>query len=185
MAATKRKSPDADYLERYYREEVRAHGRKYPGFHWPSLEVMFNLIYSYDVALNQIAGALAPHRLSPSAFNVLMILKRSGGAGRPLTGLSELLVVSRASVTGLVDCLEERGLVERTSDPADRRVRVAKITPKGAALIEELLPDYYPGIRAMCSALNAKEKSELCELLTKLRRGIRRASDTDEASHHA
>jgi MarR family 2-MHQ and catechol resistance regulon transcriptional repressor len=173
MTAAKRKDEEGDRLERYYRDEVRAYGRNHPEFHWPSSEVMFNLIYTYDVALGALAAALTPHRISPSAFNVMMILRRSGDRGRPLTELSQLLVVSRASVTGLVDCLEERGLVARTSDPSDRRLKVARLTADGEALLDRLLPDYYPRIRSMCSGLTAKEKSELCELLAKLRRGMR------------
>jgi DNA-binding MarR family transcriptional regulator len=175
MGSTKKRE-GGDFLEEYYRREVRPHGTRYAGFHWPSFEVLFNLIYTYSVALNEVTELLAPHRLSPSAFNVMMILKRSGAEGRPLTELSELLVVSRANVTGLVDCLEQRGLVARTANPRDRRVRVAKLTPKGEALLERFLPDYYPEIRTMCSALNAREKAQLCELLAKLRRGMQRAA---------
>jgi MarR family 2-MHQ and catechol resistance regulon transcriptional repressor len=134
--------------------------------------VLLNLVYTYDVTANHLARRLAEHGLSLSAFNLLMILNRSGNHGCPLYEIGELLLVSRANITGLMDCLERKGLVERVSDKRDRRVRVATITQKGGALLESLLPSHYSEVRLICSRLSSAEKSQLRALLTKLRRSV-------------
>jgi MarR family 2-MHQ and catechol resistance regulon transcriptional repressor len=117
-----------DPRERYYAERVRAHSRDNPDIHWPSAEVVFNLIYTYDVVLAEVTHALARFDLTPAGFNVLKILRRAGTEGCPLGELSKLLVVSKANVTGLIDVLEKRGLIERASERSDRRIRLARIT---------------------------------------------------------
>src|SRR5262249_51771822 len=99
--------------------------------------------------------------------------------GCPLHELSELLLVSRANITGLVDSLEQRGLVSRIPDENDRRVRLASITPAGKQLLEEYLPDHYKMIRRLCSGLSDEEKAALSDLLTKLRRNVRGLPETE------
>ena len=60
--------------------------------------------------------------------------------GRPvsMSEVAKLLCCDASNVTGIVDRLEARGLVERRSAPADRRVKVLALTEQGAALCEEL-----------------------------------------------
>lgn len=57
----------------------------------------------------------------------------------PLGGheLARHLDVSMPTVTGLVDRLVERGMVERREDPADRRVRLTALSAAGEAFIAE------------------------------------------------
>ena len=58
----------------------------------------------------------------------------------PLTGhdLADRLGVSTATTSGLVDRLVERGVVERTDDPDDRRVRRVRLSPAGARVVRDL-----------------------------------------------
>ena len=51
---------------------------------------------------------------------------------------AKLLSCDASNVTGIVDRLEARGLVERRSAPGDRRVKMLALTDKGASLREEL-----------------------------------------------
>ena len=170
--ATRSKQSQVDKREHYYRGRVREHGRRYAQFHLPSVQVLLDLVYTYDVTASRLARRLAEHGLSLSAFNLLMILSRSGSDGCPLSEIGELLLVSRANITGLMDCLERKALVERVSEKRDRRVRVGRITQKGEALLESLLPDHYSEVRMICSALSNAEKTQLHTLLTKLRQSL-------------
>ena len=119
----------ADKREHYYLDRMRHHSRRYREFHWPSVELVVNLFYTYDVLYMRLAREAEREGLSTAAFNVLMILSRRGEEGCPMSELGELLLVSRANVTGLVDCLERRGLVERVASAEDRRVKLARICP--------------------------------------------------------
>jgi DNA-binding MarR family transcriptional regulator len=49
--------------------------------------------------------------------------------GRRLTEFAELMQVTKAAVTQLVDHLERHGLVERVPDPTDRRATIVRATP--------------------------------------------------------
>jgi DNA-binding MarR family transcriptional regulator len=86
--------------------------------------------------------------------------------------LGELLLVSRANTTGLVDLLERRGLVERFASPLDRRVRLVRLTRAGVALLESILPGHYGRVRELLRGVNNREKAELSKLLTKLRHNV-------------
>jgi len=57
----------------------------------------------------------------------------------PMSEVAEALSCDASNVTGIIDRLESRGLVERRSDPNDRRVRMLIVTRKGAVLRERLV----------------------------------------------
>lgn len=57
----------------------------------------------------------------------------------PMSVLAERLFCDASNVTGLVDRLEARGLVERRSHDHDRRVKALTLTPSGVALRDQVL----------------------------------------------
>ena len=84
--------------------------------------------------------------------------------------LGELLLVSRANITGLVGCLERRGLVERAVSREDRRVRLVRLTKAGGRLLEKILPRHYSGVRDALEGMSDRSKADLSKLLMRLRR---------------
>ncbi len=56
-----------------------------------------------------------------------------------MSEVAEALSCDASNVTGIIDRLESRGLVERRSDPSDRRVRMLIVTGKGARLRQRLV----------------------------------------------
>jgi DNA-binding MarR family transcriptional regulator len=56
----------------------------------------------------------------------------------PMSELAEALHCDNSNVTGIVDRLEDRGLVERRSASHDRRVKMLAVTPRGAEIRERL-----------------------------------------------
>jgi MarR family 2-MHQ and catechol resistance regulon transcriptional repressor len=86
-----------------------------------------------------------------------------------LHDLGELLLVSRANITGLIDHLEQKELVTRSVDLADRRARFAKITPSGQALLEQLIPAHNETVQLLLQEMTGDEKQMLIKLLKKAR----------------
>jgi MarR family 2-MHQ and catechol resistance regulon transcriptional repressor len=166
---TQKMSPEADKREHHYLKRMHHHSGKYAEFHWPSVELLVNLAYSYDVIYAHLARKIESHGLSLGAFNVLMILSRGEDEGYPMHELGELLLVSRANITGLVDCLAQKGLVERSQDEKDRRVRLVRLTKTGEKLLESMLPAHYARVREMLKGVSNKDKANLSKLLMKLR----------------
>lgn len=70
--------------------------------------------------------------LSPVQCHVLHLIE----PGQPMSmrQLAETLACDASNVTGLVDRLEARGLVQRRPSPQDRRVKVLDLTPTGTRL---------------------------------------------------
>jgi DNA-binding MarR family transcriptional regulator len=73
-------------------------------------------------------------------MGVLMRLRYLGDMS--ISGLAEVLGMGLPNVTGLVDRLEERGLVERLRDPGDRRVVRVHLTEAGGRI-----PDGMEGLQ--------------------------------------
>ena len=72
-------------------------------------------------------------RLSLVHLNVLMTLDTDGEL--PMGALADALDVSQASITGIIDRMEQRGIVERRRDDGDRRVVRVAMTDEGRRLI--------------------------------------------------
>jgi 4'-phosphopantetheinyl transferase len=73
-------------------------------------------------------------KLSLVHLNVLIVLNAEGPL--PMRGLAEALDVSQASATGIVDRMEQRGLVTREHDAEDRRVVRVLPSDIGRSLID-------------------------------------------------
>ncbi|HMF57819.1 MAG TPA: MarR family transcriptional regulator [Pyrinomonadaceae bacterium] len=159
----------SDKREHHYLGRVREHGERFAEFDRPSVELLLNLAYTYDVIHTHIARKIETHGLSLGAFNVLTILSRYGKEGCQMSELGELLLVSRANVTGLVDYLVKKNLVERTEDARDRRVRMVRLTKGGQSILESILPAHYARVREMFRGMSVKDKAALSKLLVRLR----------------
>ena len=161
-----------DRREAFYHEKIRQCGPQYPGFDRLSTETALNLLYTYDV-FHQVTGRyLAGFGLSKSTFNVLMLLRHGGPDGMLLHDLGELLLVSRANITGLVDHLEQKGFVKRVVDTQDRRGRLARLTKRGEDLLDHFVPVHYRNVNELLKDLSPDEKETLIGLLKKTRSSL-------------
>lgn len=134
--------------------------------------LVYNILRTHSSLSPFIDRGLRDLRLTGAQLNTLLVLREAGPAGLPLTEIGQRLVVTKSNVTGLIDRLEREGLVERDNHP-DRRVTLAKLTPRGNALLEAALPRRRQILAELLGGLTAEEKGQLIGLLTKLRRGLR------------
>jgi DNA-binding MarR family transcriptional regulator len=84
----------------------------------------------------------------------------------PMRYLAQALACDNSNVTGIVDRLEARGLVERRADPNDRRVKMLVVTPEGAAL-RRRVKERMEEPPEVLKQLTADEQRELRDLLRK------------------
>ncbi len=73
--------------------------------------------------------------ISMAQLNILYLLHRSGEM--TMSRLAEGLNVSMSNATGLIDRMEERGFIERTGVPEDRRIVVVGLTDSGRQVLDE------------------------------------------------
>jgi DNA-binding MarR family transcriptional regulator len=81
--------------------------------------------------------------------------------------LAERLKSDPSNVTGLVDRLEARGLVERRPDPKDRRVKGLALTSAGARMRERLFARLYSAPRSV-TELAERDQRSLRDLLQRI-----------------
>ena len=161
-----------DRRESYYDERLKEAGPHYPGFDLLSFQVSLSLLYTYDVFHQLVSRYMSDFGLSKSTLNILMLLRHAPAEGMQLHDLGELLLVSRANITGLIDHLEEKGYVRRVVDTNDRRARYARITKKAEALLDEFIPVHHGNIHMLMGDLTAGEKETLVMLLKKTRSSL-------------
>ncbi|MGA2916082.1 MAG: MarR family transcriptional regulator [Sedimentisphaerales bacterium] len=113
--------------------------------------------------------------LTDVQFNVMMLLVYQTGpeGGLSQAQLSDMMLVNRANVTTLIDRMEKAGLVVRTSDSADRRTNIIKLTAKGKNLYTKAEPDYDQQIKKMMAGLNQSEQKKLISTLEKVRADLK------------
>ena len=127
------------------------------------------------------ARALASIRdtgLGATDFGILEALLHKGPL--PVNVLGRKLLLTSGSITTAVDRLVERGLVARTEDAADRRVRLVTLTAAGRRLITPVYARHAADLDAVVGVLSAGERRTLLALLRKLGRGAEHASTTME-----
>lgn len=115
-------------------------------------EAVMNTIRTADMLFDRIGRLLRPLNVSAAGGLVLGLL-RDRGAMSP-SELGDRLIVTRATVTGLLDSLERHGFVSRTANPVDRRSLVVDITPAGLTVLQELRTLIHRHEKAWMSALS-------------------------------
>ncbi|AOP45995.1 MarR family winged helix-turn-helix transcriptional regulator [Streptomyces lydicus] len=108
--------------------------------------------------------AAAEHSLTGAQARVLTLLSVEP---LPMRKVAERLKCEPSNVTGIVDRLEARGLVERRPDPADRRVKLAAPTAEGARTAEALRTSLHFA-REPLGKLTVAERTLLKELLQRM-----------------
>ena len=144
----------------------------------PRYQALLQLLRTADTVWNASRVFFGRWDLSPSQFNVLNLL-RLNPAGLSQTDLSRQLIMHRSNVTGLVDRLEQRGLVERKDVAADRRAYSVVLTDAGAALLRDILPRYYRGADEVWAHVSAKRAAELMADLRQVAQNTRRIAGSE------
>jgi DNA-binding MarR family transcriptional regulator len=117
-------------------------------------------------AKEQALEAYATTGLHPYHHAVLAVLDE--GSRETQGAIADALGYDRGQLVGLLDELEERGLVERRRDPADRRRQSVRITPDGKRALAKLRTLAIKLENDFLGDLDESERSGLHELLGRL-----------------
>lgn len=117
----------------------------------------------------------AEFELSSAQGDLLSSLHSGGPA--TMVSLARMLHCHDSNVTGLVDRLEQRGLIERRGDPKDRRVKLIGLTKEGEALSNRLITRLLEPLPFIVS-LSTKDKVALRDILSR----ATKAMDTSQCN---
>ena len=101
-----------------------------------------------------LSQRLAPYDITPSQYGILNCLWINDGTCLPRQ-IAELLCLETSTVSGILDRMQKKDLIDRVINPENRREILVMITPKGEALKapvlkiidevnEEVLKDFSP-----------------------------------------
>ena len=116
-------------------------------------------------------NAVAPLKLTPAQFSVLMLL--DSNAGRNQTEVAAALGILRPNFVPLLDDLESRGLCRRKRSADDRRSHVLALTDKGRSTLSEakgLVSINHE--KRLSELLTHEERAQLLTLLDRLAREL-------------
>ena len=144
----------------------------------PGLRLPQELLASTAFLLGRVGGACKGRAVeefddlgfSPYHYGVLALLNE--GERETQATIADALGVDRSQLVGLLDSLEERGLIERRRDPHDRRRHVVSLTASGRRQLETLRETVKRVDEEMLEPLDPDSRETLHRLLLRV------------ASHH-
>src|SRR6266436_758189 len=104
-------------------------------------------------------GRMVKVGISMTHLHILWVLDHHGEL--PMSRLAELLDVSVSNATGLIDRMEERGLIERIRVPDDRRIVIVRASAEGVRIRDEIEAVKQDRIRSILGRLDPDQLSRI------------------------
>lgn len=122
--------------------------------------------------------------VSPGHLHLVSMLERHGGMA--MSRIADVLDVSLSAATGLIDRMEERGLIERARVAEDRRVVFVKVTDEGRQMLQDVEIVRGEMLRSILGRLNPDRLRALSATLNDLRQAADEAvtAEPDLFAHH-
>src|SRR5205807_3787885 len=131
----------------------------------PEEAAFLDLLRTCDLLSRGPAQFLKSEDLSPTQYNVLRILRGAPPAGLPCGEIASRMITRDPDITRLLDRLEKRELISRCRETKDRRMVVARITPRGLKLLARLDVPVQEAHRKQLGHLGRERLRALTELL--------------------
>lgn len=141
---------------------------RWPGASALATTLLINIEYTRQRSIAHLEGIVRTHGLSSmTAYNALAIIE---GAGEPLSPstIAERMVMSRGTMTEIVDTLERHGLVRRLAQTGDRRRRLVEATSEGSERLAALRPALHQAERRLVRALSEEEQRQMLRFVAAL-----------------
>ncbi len=138
------------------------------------LSTVRELVRCYQAFESFSARHIRQLGLTPAQFDIVATLGNTEGMS--FKELGERTLITKGTLTGVVDRLVAQGLVRRVASATDGRSQIAQLTPAGDALFQRIFPEHMDHLR---SALGSIDNEELCRtesVLSRLRQLFQEAS---------
>jgi DNA-binding MarR family transcriptional regulator len=141
---------------------------RYPSLDASAAMAFLHLLRAGDDVFKAENGFFARHKITQGRFTVLMLLNRPASEPRTPATLAEQAGVTRATMTGLIDSLENNRFVKRTGAPHDRRAVQVRLTDTGRRFLDRLLPHYFSFVSTLIQPLSEAQRKQLVQLLRRV-----------------
>jgi len=109
----------------------------------------------------------ARYGLSQGRFTILMFLYNFPDRSWTPAALANLAGVRRATMTGLLDVLENGRWIDRKPNPDDGRSSEIHLSASGSKRLKKMLPDHFARITTAMTGLSSDDHETLRKLMTK------------------
>jgi DNA-binding MarR family transcriptional regulator len=105
--------------------------------------------------------------LTPSQARVVFTLGDTDGM--TCKDIGDITLITKGTLTGVVDRLEEKGLVERWSVEGDGRKTIVALTSRGERVYKKEFPKHVEFLKSKFDKLGAADRKQATELLGKIK----------------
>jgi DNA-binding MarR family transcriptional regulator len=135
------------------------------------------LFTEMDSHLQHVAGI--PH----AYYEILVALSEAPGRELRMTQLADASTSSKSRLSHAVARLEERGWIERSACPTDRRGQVARLTDEGFAALDAAAQQHVELVRQMVfDRLSAEQVEQLRVISSAIESGVEAVSSSPAAA---
>lgn len=131
---------------------------------------MRELVRTYQAFAHYSDAHVRSLNLTPPQFDVIATL--GGTHGMSMKQVADKTLVTKGTLTGIIDRLEKKQLVRRTVPPENRRSFTLSLTPAGEALFQAIFPQHVNHLQQRFNRLDSSELAQLKQLLSKLRTAL-------------
>jgi DNA-binding MarR family transcriptional regulator len=131
----------------------------------PEADLANGLVRLARVVQDVFARVSARHDLTAAQARLLCVLT---GGPRAMGELAAILGVEKAAMTGLIDRIERRGLVQRTAVPGDRRACHVALTPSGEERAIAVHHEVGRNLGALTSGLSATQRDDFLKVILEI-----------------
>ncbi|MEO0378374.1 MAG: MarR family transcriptional regulator [Cyanobacteria bacterium P01_A01_bin.17] len=131
---------------------------------------MRELVRTYQAFAAYSEAHVRQFELTPSQFDVIATLGNTQGMS--MSEIGEKTLITKGTLTGVIDRLIKKELVMRENSPSDRRTVIVYLTPKGQHVFEQVFPAHIAYLKTQFEKLESSELELLRVLLGRLRQNF-------------
>ncbi len=139
----------------------------------PFLSTVRELARCYQAFEAYSAAHIRTLGLTPAQFDIVATLGNT--QGMTFKELGEKTLITKGTLTGVVDRLADKKLVRRVASPTDGRSQIVQLTPAGEALFDKVFPEHIDHVRGAFTELGSAELDEIRLAIARLRTAIEAA----------
>jgi len=152
--------------------DIKSLARIFPNTDLSAVATFFALLGVSGEILTEVKAHMAKRKISLGRWRILAQLIRHSEQCLTPRDLAARIGVTRATITGLVDALEQCGYVRREYSKRDRRSIHVHLLPAGRRFVKATMPGRLGQIARIMAHLSAQERKSLQSLLLKVRQGL-------------
>lgn len=150
------------------RDELERHRKLIPEIDPSAVIAMLRIMRTGQQIQHAVLDVLQQeYGMSEGKFCAMVVMHQYKEGISP-SALAGRVGVTRATISNMLQRLERDGMVLLRAADGDGRCKMAQLTDKGRALMQEVLPPHYLRVSQLMSRLSESEQREIIYLLQKL-----------------